>query len=301
MRSIEVVVEETMMGITAAAETVAADVVITEDGDGGDDAEEKNTDGGEMGIVAATGDLEERLKKFQKEFTEAMLGAYDSRLQDPEVAKHLRMIFDFRRMPLQDNPAAQAQLQSWSNEDIDWVVKEKFPELDVTMLKNQALAARMFVKANKERFMQLVDNSDPSKGKVLVLTGEGSIFEELFSRSDVCTQPIPLFLHVADYMISFMWQSCNAERAGSHMNRTKTLERTGLHDDIFDSLMFCTFNMPFLHEIDFDLMMEAWEKAGHKSGTFKGIDGDSLDSSSKVIKRQLEKKSSTFLFKTNHE
>ena len=102
-------------------------------------------------------------------------------------------------------------------------------------------------------------------------------------------------------MISFMWQSCNAERAGSHMNRTKTLERTGLHDDIFDSLMFCTFNMPFLHEIDFDLLMKAWEKAGHKSGTFKGIDGDSLDSSSKVIKRQLEKKSSTFLFKTNHD
>ena len=45
----------------------------------------------------------------------------------------------------------------------------------------------------------------------------------------------------------------------------------------------------------------AWEKAGHKSGTFKGIDGDSLDSSSKVIKRQQEKKSSTFLFKTNHD
>ena len=229
-----------------------------------------------MGIVAATGDLEKRLKKFQKEFTEAMLGAYDNRLQDPEVAKRLRMIFDFRRMPLQDNPAAQVQLQSWSNEDIEWIAKEKFPELDVSVLKNQAFTARMFVKANKERFMQLVDNNDPSKGKALILTGEGSIFEELFSRSDVCTQPIPLFLHVADYMISFMWQSCNAERAGSHMNRTKTLERTGLHDDIFDSLMFCTFNMPFMHEIDFDLIMEAWEKAGHKSGEFKGINGDSL-------------------------
>ena len=162
-----------------------------------------------------------------------MLVAYDDRLQDPEVAKRLRMIFDFRRMPLQDNPAAQVQLQSWSNEDIEWVAKEKFPELDVSVLKNQAFTARMFVKANKERFMQLVDNNDPSKGKALILTGEGSIFEELFSRSDVCTQPIPLFLHVADYMISFMWQSCNAERAGSHMNRTKTPEMTGLHGRFF--------------------------------------------------------------------
>ena len=47
------------------------------------------------------------------------------------------------------------------------------------------------------------------------------------------------------------WQSYNAERAGSHMNRTKTLERSGILDDLFDNLMFCTFNMPNIHEIDF--------------------------------------------------
>jgi hypothetical protein len=28
---------------------------------------------------------------------------------------------------------------------------------------------------------------------------------------------ISMFFHVADYMISFMWQSCCGERAGSHI------------------------------------------------------------------------------------
>ena len=36
---------------------------------------------------------------------------------------------------------------------------------------------------------------------------------------------------------------------------------------------------------------------GHKLGTFKGVDGDSAESSSKVIKRMLKEKSPTFLFK----
>ena len=93
------------------------------------------------------------------------------------------------------------------------------------------------------------------------------------------------------------WQSCSAERAGSHMNRTKTLERSGILDDLFDSLMFCTFNMPNIHEIDFEALMREWESEGHKLGTFKGVDGDSAESSSKVIKRMLEEKLPTFLFK----
>ena len=153
------------------------------------------------------------------------------------------------------------------------------------------------MKTNKDRFIHFVDENDHSKGKALKLTGEGSIFVELFSRSNVCLQPIPLFLHAADYMISFMWQSCNAERAGSHMNRTKTLERSGILDDLFDSLMFCTYNMPNIHEIDCEALMREWESEGHKLGTFKGVDGDSAESSSKVIKRMLAEKSPTFLFK----
>jgi hypothetical protein len=35
-------------------------------------------------------------------------------------------------------------------------------------------------------------------------------------------------VHVANYMISFIWQSCCGERAGSHINLTKTKSRIGL-------------------------------------------------------------------------
>ena len=56
-------------------------------------------------------------------------------------------------------------------------------------------------------------------------------------------------------------------------------------------------SMPNIHEIDFEALMREWESEGHKLGTFKGVDGDSAESSSKVIKRMLAEKSPTFLFK----
>ena len=56
-------------------------------------------------------------------------------------------------------------------------------------------------------------------------------------------------------------------------------------------------SMPNIHEIDFEALMREWESEGHKLGTFKGVDGDSAESSSKVIKRMLKEKSPTFLFK----
>jgi hypothetical protein len=105
---------------------------------------------------------------------------------------------------------------------------------------------------------------------VLVLTGEGSVFKGLFSRSDVYSKPISLFLHVFDYMIEFMWQSCCGERAGSHTNLTKTKGRTCLGGETFDSLLFNTFNMPHLHEMVFAAFVKRWSDEGHQMGTTKG-------------------------------
>ena len=56
----------------------------------------------------------------------------------------------------------------------------------------------MFAKENKERHMRFVDDRDESKGKHLKLTGGGPTSEGLFSRADVCSTPIPDFLHAAD-------------------------------------------------------------------------------------------------------
>ena len=104
---------------------------------------------------------------------------------------------------------------------------------------------------------------------MLVLTGEGSVFEELFSRFGVYRKSIPLFLHVADYMIALTWQSCCGERAGSHINLTKTKGCTGLVDETFDALVFNTFNMPHLHEMDFAAFVKRWSDEGHQMGTTK--------------------------------
>ena len=104
-----------------------------------------------------------------------------------------------------------------------WIVGELFPELDGFELKSEALAARMFVFEHQDEFRVLVDPKQPEKGRRLCLF---TIYERLYS-GDVCSKPIPSFLHVLDYVISSMWQSCNSERAGPHINRVKTLERIG--------------------------------------------------------------------------
>ena len=145
--------------------------------------------------------------------------------------------------------------------------------------------------------MQDKDPKDRSKGRYLVLTGAGSVFETLFTRSDVCTKPIPDLLHIADYMIAFMWQSCNGERAASHINLVKSKERTLLADDTFDEIVFNTFNMPEIHEVDFPSIIKKWVADGRKQGTFAGVDGDSVESASKVITRHLAKTTPKFLFK----
>ena len=98
-------------------------------------------------------------------------------------------------------------------------------------------------------------------------------------------------------MIAFMFQSCNGERAASHINLVKSKERTGLGDETFDAVVFNTYNLPELHEINFKPIIEKWIKAGRKTGTVKGVEGDSEDSSSKVIRRHLLKKTQTFLYK----
>ena len=55
--------------------------------------------------------------------------------------------------------------------------------------------------------------------------------------------------------------------------------------------------MPELHEIDFDTIIKKWIAAGRKQGTFKGVDGDSDEPTSKVIRRHLQKSTPTFLYK----
>jgi hypothetical protein len=200
-------------------------------------------------------------------------------------------------MPLQDTPAAHEKLLVWGDTELTEMCQTYFPELDPAVVLDEALAMRLYVRDNHEIFIQPKDTNDVSKGVVLALTGHGSVFDTLFKRSDVCSKPIPAILHIADYMIAFMWQSCNGERAASHINIVKRKERTGLGDDTFEAAVFNTFNMPELHEVNTEPIMKKWIAAGRKWGTFKDSDPDAPDTASKVIRRHMEVKTPTFLYK----
>ena len=178
----------------------------------------------------------------------------------------------------------------WGNGAIDSFLPEYFPELDIAIFKDEALTARIFVRDHATRFMQPKDPKDASKGLVLALTGPGSIFEVLFSRSDICNKPIPSLLHVADFMISIMWQSCCGERAGSHVNLVKTERRTGLEPQILSALCYNSFNMPSLHEMDFSPCIEKWREIGRSMGVFKA------STESKVVARLQMESKRAFLF-----
>ena len=98
-------------------------------------------------------------------------------------------------------------------------------------------------------------------------------------------------------MISFMWQSCNCERAASHLNIVKSNQRTLLGDDTLDDVLFNTINMPEIHEINFDRAVEAWQNDGRKLACFKNQLASSEGSRSKVVRRQLATTTPTFLYK----
>ena len=247
-------------------------------------------------MLAATGDIKARMLQAQKAFVSSIVRGFDSRIQNKQIALDLRECLDFRRMPLANSEASNALLMTHGDDAVERVVRSHFSGLDAEIVKDELLAAKFFVRETQARYLQQSDPDDATKGTILLLTGRGSIFEALFSRSDVCSKPIPSLLRIADFMISFMWQSCCGERAGSHINRTKTRERTLLGDQTFDSLVFNTFNMPSLHEMDFDALNARWAEGGHMMGTTNGgLNAD--ESASKVVRRHLAKKSSTFLFK----
>jgi len=118
-------------------------------------------------------------------------------------------VFDFRITPFQETNAASEALLTWGDSELEDICSTYFPELDVTLFQEEALAMRLYVRENYKFFLHPKNDKDPSKGKFLALTGPGSIFETSFSRSDVCSKPIPNILRIADYMISFMWQCGN--------------------------------------------------------------------------------------------
>jgi hypothetical protein len=146
----------------------------------------------------------------------------------------------------------------------------------------------MFVFEHQDEFRLLVDPKKPEKGRRLCLL---TIFERLYTGG-VCSKPIPSFLHVLDYAVSFMWQSFNSERAGSHINRVRTPGRIGLGAGTLNSLVFGTSNSAPLQELDAPRPLAMCLAGGHMSGMTAG---SADEGQSKVLKRHLEGTSKRFL------
>ena len=114
-------------------------------------------------------------------------------------------------------------------------------------------------------------------------------FPEMFAAN-----PFLFYLHVLDYTLSFMWQSSNSERAGSHINKVKTLHRTELSSYSLNSLVFGTFNDVAVQFIDTARLNSRWRSEGHIGGTTTSSLSSTEKGKAKVFKALLKDKKGRF-------
>ena len=94
-----------------------------------------------------------------------------------------------------------------------------------------------------------------------------------------------------------MWQSSNSERAGSHINKVKTLHRTELSSYSLNSLVFGTFNDVAVQFIDTARLISRcsrWRSEGHIGGTTTSSLSSTEKVKAKVVKALLKDKKGRF-------
>lgn len=227
----------------------------------------------------------EALLKYQAPDIRAMLDNFDARIVDVPLYGKFSELFNFEKMGIKSaEGAAFEQYLDGGGDAVEWLVKHMYPMLDPGEVKTQFLRVKIFVKENHDLFydedLPQPEWTDARKRKHvpkprLRICGRGSIFEHLYRNPNVTGGPIEQYLHIADDMISRSVTQCDTERVGSNMNLIKTKLRTVLADSTFAALVFLSFNLPWLHEIDVKLLVKAWKEAGHKLPINKN-DADSL-------------------------
>lgn len=260
------------------------------------DEEEEGPDGsgsgtvvGELSLLGAN-NAGVRLLSYQETICSKILGRMEERLPSSSFATAvlLKKIFDFRCMPLTGPSSTSEVLRNWGDAEMLALLEDKFPELQSSEVLVQYLQAKRFVRDRRGDFMHFKDSDDPSKGQYMKLVGqEASVFGGLWDAQ----MQIDEFRHLADYMISYTWQSCCVERGGSTVNMIKTKGRSGLDSETLNDLSFNTYNMPYAHEVDYDPFIDEWSAGNHYMGVTHA------DNASKVITRQQARSSETFLFK----
>jgi len=241
----------------------------------------------------------ERLLALQKSIVNKLLSGFETRIQNPKVAHLLSDIFDYRKMNFSKDQ--RLALLEHGDDSINEVCETYFPELDPFTFQSESMQVKQYVAENAGTFTHAVDEKDATKGVELRISGPGSVMEALFTQPGISGGlPITNYLHVADYMISFCWQSCCGERVGSHINVVKTKGRSTLGDVNFDNAVFNTFNMPPLHHIDYAAFVRAWKKQGkQRMATLRKVSSETGDGGvnrSEVIRRHLSAGAGTPLY-----
>ena len=112
--------------------------------------------------------------------------------------------------------------------------------------------------------LQQQQHKEEEHERKLMLTGPGSIFELMFTRSDGFGLPVPLFAKIADDMIAYRINQSDTERVGGKVTNILCPERSLLKDDMVDTFTFLSQNLTPIHTIDTDRLVKEWIKRGHK-------------------------------------
>ena len=226
-------------------------------------------------------DVKNRLLSHQKGGAELMLKNLDVRIAVPRTFELWRSVFGFSLMPLSlSSPGNAAILDKWGDKALKELIPARYPNLDVIETQNQSLKVKHYVRENKELFL------DKDKAK-LRITGPGSIFEALFTGNG--PSDIQAYLQIADESIATRVNQSDTERLGNVMAAIKTKKRNHLGPDAYAALVRLGFNLPFAHEIDYELLFEAWKRSKHAMPVNRN------DSPSQVLSRLKERKTAPFL------
>ena len=109
------------------------------------------------------------------------------------------------------------------------------------------------------------------------------------------------FCHALEYMIVYTCTQSDTERSGKKVGEILTTNRSLLKDVEVEKLLFLEENLPFLHEIDFDKLVDRYITWSTTEG--RRLQSPTLETSfqhfkkSAVLQRLQKQKSMGFLFK----
>jgi hypothetical protein len=114
-------------------------------------------------------------------------------------------------------------------------------------------SSKVWLRENYKQFMSKPNgDGDEQVAPKLLLCGEGSVFEALFTDAAAAAYgPNQELVTLIDYVIAFKYNQSDTERGGSEMARGKAKERASLGFDVFNDIVFVGSNCCYSHEFDF--------------------------------------------------